>query len=143
MKKGSDIRNNLIFEVTESSKISNLEAVNNVLKVIRKAGHHICLDDFGAGAAGFQYLKVLEIDTVKIDGIYIREALQDPHTKSLLESMAKLCKDINVDTIGEWVETKEQWNFLKSIGVDYGQGYLFGKPAMGTVGRKVRLQAQS
>lgn len=143
VKKGSDIRNNLMFEVTESSKISNLEAVNNVLKVIRKAGHHICLDDFGAGAAGFQYLKVLEIDTVKIDGIYIREALQDPHTKSLLESMAKLCKEINVDTVGEWVETKEQWNFLKSIGVDYGQGYLFGKPAMGTVGKTVRLQAQS
>ncbi len=134
------MRDNLMFELTESSQIQNLESVNNVLSKLRKFGHHVCLDDFGAGAAGFQYLRALEIDTLKIDGVYIRDGLKDSNSKALLQSMAKLCTEIEVDTIGEWVETKEQWEFLKEIGVGYGQGYLFGKPAMGTVGRKVAVR---
>lgn len=134
------IRHQLLFELTESSQIQDLESVNEVLNRLRSLGHHVCLDDFGAGAAGFQYLKALEIDTVKIDGVYIRDGLKDKNSKALLQSMAQLCKDINVSTIGEWVETKEQLDFLKEIGIGYGQGYLFGKPRASTVGKKVTLR---
>ena len=122
------IRNHLMFEVTESSRIDDLESANNVLRELHKLGHHVCLDDFGAGAAAFQYLRALEVDFVKIDGIYVREALTTPNGKIFLTSMAALCKELKIQTIGEFVETEEVARFLSQVGVTYGQGYLFGRP---------------
>lgn len=125
----SSIRKNLMFELTESAEIKDLEATNRVLQKIRKMGHSVCLDDFGAGASGFQYLKALEADYVKIDGMYIRDALGSRNGRAFLKSMAKLCSDLGIKTVGECVEDVAQANFLKEIGVDYGQGYFFGRPA--------------
>ena len=122
------IRNHLMFEVTESSRIDDLESVNKVLRELRKLGHHVCLDDFGAGAAAFQYLRALEVDFVKIDGIYVREAFTTANGKIFLTSMATLCKELKIQTIGEFVETEEVARFLLQVGVAYGQGYLFGRP---------------
>jgi EAL domain-containing protein (putative c-di-GMP-specific phosphodiesterase class I)/GGDEF domain-containing protein len=130
--KGCDaIRKQLLFEVTESWRINDLEAVNRVLGSLRNLGHAICLDDFGAGAAAFQYLKALDVDYVKIDGVYVREAFTKPNGKAYLESMATLCRELGVETVGEMVETEQEAELLKDVGVTYGQGYLFGKPSMG------------
>lgn len=122
------IRNHLMFEVTESSRIDDLESTNKILAKLRKLGHHVCLDDFGAGAAAFQYLRALEVDFVKIDGVYVREAFTTPNGKVFLTSMASLCKDLKIQTVGEFVETEEVARFLLQVGVTYGQGYLFGRP---------------
>ena len=81
------IRKQLLFEVTESWRINDLEAVNRVLGSLRDLGHTICLDDFGAGAAAFQYLRALDVDYVKIDGVYVREAFTEPNGKAYLKSM--------------------------------------------------------
>ena len=86
------------------------------------------MDDFGAGASGFQYLKAIEADYVKIDGMYIRDALGSRNGRAFLKSMAELCRDLGIKTVGECVEDTAQAEFLKKIGVDYGQGYLFGRP---------------
>ena len=126
-----DIRDQLMFEVTESAKIANLEETNAVLQGLRRAGHHVCLDDFGAGAAAFQYLRALEVDFVKIDGVYVREALTTPNGKPFLRAMAGLCSEIGIQTVAEMVETEEEAKFLFEAKVQYGQGYLFGKPAQG------------
>jgi EAL domain-containing protein (putative c-di-GMP-specific phosphodiesterase class I)/GGDEF domain-containing protein len=125
------IREDLLFEVTESAKISDLESTNNVIQGLRKLGHHVCLDDFGAGAAAFQYLRALDIDYVKIDGVYVREALTTRNGKAFLRSMANLCRDIGVQTVAEMIEDEEQAEFLIDADVRYGQGYLFGKPGVG------------
>ena len=137
LKRCGDIRNELMFEVTESSKITDLEATNKILHGLRELGHHVCLDDFGAGAAAFQYLRALEVDFVKIDGLYVREALTKPNGKVFLKSMAGLCADLGIETVGEFVETEEVAKFLQQVGVNYGQGYLFGKPGMGVSGKKI------
>ena len=126
-----DIRDQLMFEVTESAKIANLEETNAVLQGLRRAGHHVCLDDFGAGAAAFQYLRALEVDYVKIDGVYVREALTTPNGKPFLRAMAGLCSEIGIQTVAEMVETEDEAKFLFEANVQYGQGYLFGKPAQG------------
>jgi EAL domain-containing protein (putative c-di-GMP-specific phosphodiesterase class I)/GGDEF domain-containing protein len=126
-----DIRDQLMFEVTESAKITNLEQTNAVLQSLRRAGHHVCLDDFGAGAAAFQYLRALEVDYVKIDGVYVREALTTPNGKPFLRAMAGLCSEIGIQTVAEMVETEEEAKFLFEAKVQFGQGYLFGKPAQG------------
>ena len=125
------IREDLLFEVTESSKINDLESTNNILQSFRNLGHHVCLDDFGAGAAAYQYLRALEVDYVKIDGIYVREALTTKNGKAFLRSMANLCRDIDVHTVAEMIEEEEEAEFLRGADVRYGQGYLFGKPGAG------------
>lgn len=131
LKSCQTIRQDLIFELTESAKISNLETTNNIVQSLRRLGHHVCLDDFGAGASAFQYLRALEVDYVKIDGIYVREALTTKNGKAFLRSMATLCRDINVQTVAEMVEEEVEVEFLREAEVRYGQGYLFGKPSAG------------
>jgi EAL domain-containing protein (putative c-di-GMP-specific phosphodiesterase class I) len=131
LKGSPHVGGRLIFEVTESSTITDLPAVNRVLAVLRTAGHAVCLDDFGAGATAYQYLRELEVDFVKIDGAYVRDALTTPNGKAFLRSMTTLCKELKIDTIGEMVETEAEATFLLEAGVDYGQGYLFGRPSAG------------
>ena len=71
LNKHDDLRTQLMFEVTESAEITDLDSTNNFITDLREKGHHVCLDDFGAGAAAFQYLRALDIDFVKIDGMYV------------------------------------------------------------------------
>jgi EAL domain-containing protein (putative c-di-GMP-specific phosphodiesterase class I) len=118
----------IIFEVTESTEISNLEEVNEYLQALRKRKHEVCLDDFGAGAASFQYLNALDIDCVKIDGKYIRDALNSSRDEAMVRNLVRMCKDLGVSTVAEMVETEEQCQYLTKIGVDKAQGWLFGKP---------------
>ncbi|WP_417457473.1 EAL domain-containing protein [Kordiimonas sp.] len=125
----SDIRDQLMFELTESSQIDDLETTNRILRRIRDFGHKVSLDDFGAGAAGLQYLRVLKVDCVKIDGVYIRKGLEDAENRSFLRSIAELCNGLGIETVGECVENETQRRFLEEIGVKYAQGWLYGKPA--------------
>ncbi len=120
--------NNILFEITESTEIDNLERVNDYLQDLRRRGFEICLDDFGAGAASFQYLNGLDIDCVKIDGKYVQDALSSPRDEAMVRNLVRMCKDLNVTTIAEMVETEEQLDYLVSIGVDKVQGWLIGKP---------------
>ncbi len=138
LKDCSSIREELMFELTESSKIEDLETTNNVIQGLRELGHHVCLDDFGAGAAAYQYLRALEVDYVKIDGIYVQEALSTKNGKAFLKSMSTLCRDLNIHTVAEMIEDEETAQFLQEIGVRYGQGYLFGKPGVGVAGTQHR-----
>lgn len=121
-------RGRVMFEVTESSEIRDLEAANRAIQEFRKAGHEVCLDDFGAGAAAFQYLRAFEIDLVKIDGGYVRDARQDPETRAFLRAMTQLCGDLRIDTVAEMVEDEATAGFLLEFGVKFAQGYLFGRP---------------
>jgi len=125
----NDIRDLLTFELTESSQIEDLETTNRVLTRIRDFGHKVALDDFGAGAAGLQYLRVLKVDLVKIDGVYIRKGIEEEENRAFLRSMAELCAGMDIETVGECVENDAQRVFLEEIGVTYAQGWLYGKPA--------------
>ncbi len=125
------IREELLFEVTESSRIEDLQTTNKVLQGLRRLGHHVCLDDFGAGAAAFEYLRALDVDMVKIDGVYLREALASRNGKAFLRATATLCRDLNIQTVAEMVEDEAQARFLLEAGVRFGQGYLYGRPADG------------
>ncbi len=128
IKEAQTSPDNLLFEITESTAIGNLEEVNGYLQSLRKLGFEVCLDDFGAGAASFQYLNGLDIDCVKIDGKYIRDALQSSRDEAMVRNLVRMCKDLGVTTIAEMVENEEQRKYLIDIGVDKAQGWLFGKP---------------
>ncbi|MEX2642857.1 MAG: EAL domain-containing protein, partial [Acetobacterales bacterium] len=122
------LMNVLMFEITESFEIKDLTTANKLLQEIRRRGFKVCLDDFGAGAAAFQYLRNLQIDFVKIDGSYLHDAFASPFGKSFLRAIANLCSDLKLRTIGEMVEDQLALDLLSQIGVDMGQGYFLGTP---------------
>lgn len=122
----------LLFEITESSKMEDLERANNFIQRLRKDHYHVCLDDFGAGAASFGYLMRLEVDVVKMDGPVVKDAQRARRGKALLESMATLCRNLGIETIAEMVDDKQGVDFVRKCGIDYAQGYLFGKPNANT-----------
>jgi EAL domain-containing protein (putative c-di-GMP-specific phosphodiesterase class I) len=118
-----------MFEATESSRMHDLERVSRVFNAMKTRGFSMCLDDFGAGAASFQYLRALEVDYVKIDGTYTRRLLSSDRDSLLLRNLCDLCADLNIKTIAEMVELDDQVAKLRSLGVHMGQGYLLGRPA--------------
>ncbi len=126
--ENQDLKKNLLFEITETARISDLERANNVISSFRSDGFEVCLDDFGAGQSAFEYLKALEVDFVKIDGQYVVNATETDKGRAFLVAMSGLCWDLGIQTIAEFVENKETVTFLKECGVGFAQGYLFGKP---------------
>jgi EAL domain-containing protein (putative c-di-GMP-specific phosphodiesterase class I) len=119
----------LLFEITESSRMTDLEGANSFIQGLRKKGYHVCLDDFGAGAASFQYLSALEVDVVKIDGSAVKNAQKAPKGRAFLSALTELCNRLGVETIAEMVDTPESFTFVRDCRCDYVQGFLFGKPS--------------
>ena len=122
------LRNFLVFEITESARVADLKKANIFVQSLRSRGFHVCLDDFGAGAASFQYLSVLEVDVVKLDGSAVKNAQSAPKGRAFLKALTTLCKTMEVETIAEMVDSKETLEFVRDCGVEYVQGFLFGKP---------------
>lgn len=120
-------RRRVIVEVTESAALSDVEAANRRLGALRSAGIKVCIDDFGAGAASYDYLRRLSVDTVKIDGTFVRGLESDPKARTLVEHLVDLCRSLGIETIAEMIETQGCADVLREIGVDLGQGWLFGK----------------
>ena len=121
----------LLFEITESYEISDLKSANKAIQTLRSRGYRVCLDDFGVGATNFDYLRILQVDYVKIDGSYVRSVLNEPQAKSFLKAIVHLCDDLGIQTIAEFVEDEETARFLRANRVRFGQGYLFGRPEIG------------
>ena len=122
------LRHRLLIEVTESSRIKNLEKVGKVIQTFRTAGHRVCIDDFGAGSAALQYLRYLSADVIKIDGLYVREIDKNPNDRSLVKAIQFLCDELKCESVAEMIEGEPQATLLREIGVDFGQGYLYAKP---------------
>jgi EAL domain-containing protein (putative c-di-GMP-specific phosphodiesterase class I) len=118
----------LVLEITDASRIYNLDEARRLLLRIRKMGTRISLDDFGSGGAAFELLRLLPVDFAKFDPDYIRDA-RDPKGRSVLKAMTGLCRDLNIISVGECVEDEATLRHLADIGIDYAQGYYFGQPA--------------
>ncbi len=118
----------VLFEVTETSRIKGLTDVNNSLQMLRERGHEICLDDFGAGAANFEYLSALDVDIIKFDGGAMRTALATPKGRAFLKATALLCRDLGIHTIAEMLHDQASYELVRDLGIDYGQGYYLGPP---------------
>lgn len=129
LKQHGNLRQQIMFEITESARIRDLDMANRFIQGLRRAGHKVCLDDFGAGSAALKYLHALEVDVVKIDGQYIRSALAKERFRVFLKAIVGLCRDLSISTIAEMVEDMRCVQMLKTCKVEYAQGYLFGKPS--------------
>ncbi len=92
-------------------------------------GYKFSLDDFGVGYCSFNYLNQLDVDHVKIDGSFVSAMLDDATQFATVQAITSVARTMNIKTIAEFVEKPEIIKALKVIGVDYGQGYIFGKPS--------------
>lgn len=129
LSRYSSMRRQIMFEITESSHIEDLAGANRFIQGLRRVGHQVCLDDFGAGSAALRYLHALEVDVVKIDGQYVRSAFARPRNQVFLKAVVGLCHDLGIITVAEMVEDVPSVRMLRACGVKYGQGFLFGRPA--------------
>lgn len=128
LRRHATVRQRLSFEVTESYEIKDLAAVDGALRRLRGLGCAIALDDFGSGNATFRYLQAFEVDCVKMDGSYVRAMTDSPRDYALVKGMAQICRELGVVLVAEMIETEQQAALLTELGVDHGQGYLFGRP---------------
>ena len=124
--KGIDTR--LMFELTESNAVEDMEAAAGFLKWLRRTGFAVCLDDFGAGAAAYSYLRNFDVDYVKVDGPFLKAARDNPRERALVRSLAGLCKDLKCHAIAEMIEDEDMAKMCAELGITYGQGFHFGKP---------------
>ena len=129
LREHADLAPHLMFEITESALITRINEVQSLVARWRQRGFRVCLDDFGAGSSSFHYLNAFPVDFVKIDGKYVTNALDSPRDRAFLKAMAQLCHDLDTATIAEMIETEPQAALMRELGVGFGQGYLFGKPA--------------
>ena len=116
------------IEITETSLIDDLPLIVRHLKKLRAAGVKVYLDDFGTGYSSLNYLDQLPIDVLKIDKSFVDQLVEDQRKKYLLESVLSLADKLGVETVAEGVETQEQYELLRDMGIDYIQGYYFSKP---------------
>jgi diguanylate cyclase (GGDEF)-like protein len=118
----------LIFEVTETAAISDLNAAAALLARLRALGCRTALDDFGSGMSSFAYLKELPVDIVKIDGRFVKHIATSAVDKAMVRAMNDIAHALGKETIAEFVEDEAAFQILIELGVDYGQGYHLGRP---------------
>lgn len=121
---------NLIFELTETWHLKDLDPVIRLLNILRDRGHSLCLDDVGAGAASIRYLRALPADWLKIDGGFVAGAAANPREKSVLKAIMGLKDDLGVRFIGEGIESERLRAFAIEMGFDAIQGYIVGAPKL-------------
>jgi len=118
----------LIFEVTETAAISDLNAAAALLTRLRALGCRTALDDFGSGMSSFAYLKELPVDIVKIDGRFVKHIATSAVDQAMVRAMNDIAHALGKETIAEFVEDEAAFQILIELGVDYGQGYHLGRP---------------
>jgi len=119
----------LTVEITETAMIHDLDAVSGFAESVRRLGARIAIDDFGAGYTSFRHLKALRVDMLKIDGLFVKDLPEDHQARALIRSMIEVARAFDLETVAEWVTTEADAEFLRTAGVDYLQGYLYGAPS--------------
>jgi EAL domain-containing protein (putative c-di-GMP-specific phosphodiesterase class I) len=119
-----------LIEITETAAITDLESAGKAVAELRAMGYRVGLDDFGAGAASINYLHAFQVDFVKFDGAMIMKIGSSKRDDALLAGLAKLCNEMGVTTIAEWIENEAMAKAAKAMGFHHGQGKWLGAPTL-------------
>ena len=128
LKNHKENAHRVIFELLEDENVKDFDVIKRFIKEIKNKGVQIAIDDFGAGYSNFERILEFEPDIIKIDGSLIKNIQTDVFSRDLVETIVAFAKKQNIKTVGEFVENEAIFNILNEIGVDYSQGYYFGKP---------------
>ena len=126
--KEYNISDRVVFEIVETQEIENFEDIEKFITKVKSFGCRISIDDFGTGYSNFEHLMRLQADFIKIDGSIIKELTHDKRSELITSVIVAFAKEMNIKTIGEFVENKDIHDKLLELGVNKSQGYYFGKP---------------
>lgn len=118
----------LRVEITESAVMASSSLINDVVKALHDKGYVVEMDDFGSGYSSLNVLKDIELDVIKLDMLFLSEQTTSNRGGTILSSVVRMAKWLDMPVIAEGVETVKQADFLRSIGCDYIQGYLYSRP---------------
>jgi EAL domain-containing protein (putative c-di-GMP-specific phosphodiesterase class I) len=118
----------ICFEITETAAIRNLSTATLFISKMKVLGCQFALDDFGSGLSSFGYLKNLTVDFLKIDGMFVKNIVNDPIDRAMVKSINEIGQVMGMKTIAEFVENDDIQDILHDIGVNFAQGYGVGKP---------------
>jgi diguanylate cyclase (GGDEF)-like protein len=128
LKEANLPRTCISVELTEQAAITNLASAQQMVVRLGALGCRFALDDFGTGANSLTYLKALQVSRVKIDGSFVRDILSDRSSVATVKAIVELAKELGIETVAEYVENDPIAQEVRRLGVDYAQGYAFGKP---------------
>jgi EAL domain-containing protein (putative c-di-GMP-specific phosphodiesterase class I) len=117
-----------LIEITETAAVSDLADAERFIEALKITGCSVCLDDFGAGFASFAYLKHIRVDTIKLDGMFIRNLPHDHENQVFVRGMVEVARGLGKTTVAECVEDEATLNLLARLGVDKAQGYHLDRP---------------
>jgi EAL domain-containing protein (putative c-di-GMP-specific phosphodiesterase class I) len=123
-----DVAPRLIVELTETAALHHFEENAQFVSQLRELGVRVAIDDFGAGYTSFRNLQMLHVDTVKIDGSYVKDLSQSPENQVFVRTLVGLARSFDIKTVAEWVSSDDDAALLQTFGVDYFQGFHFGEP---------------
>jgi diguanylate cyclase (GGDEF)-like protein/PAS domain S-box-containing protein len=118
----------LLIEVTETAAVSDLTDAERFIEALKHAGCGVCLDDFGAGFASFAYLKHIRVDTIKLDGMFIRNLPHDHANQVFVRGMVEVARGLDKNTVAECVEDEATLRLLADLGVEKAQGFFLDRP---------------
>jgi EAL domain-containing protein (putative c-di-GMP-specific phosphodiesterase class I)/PAS domain-containing protein len=117
-----------LVELTETDEIENVPNAMALVAALRGQGVSVCIDNFGAGTTAFRYLRDFHADYIKIDGAHVRGAVQGKRECGHVQSMLDLARNADAFAIAEMIETEQEARLMEKLGVQFGQGWLFGRP---------------
>ena len=126
---GTDICKRICLEITETVAVTNIADASAFVSQVRELGVRVALDDFGAGASSFGYLRMLDADILKIDGQFITGMIDDKLNAAAVRCFVDVAKTLGLSTVAEFVNSPEILDRVRELGIDYAQGYLLHKPA--------------
>ncbi len=130
LKGRPEVAQRLLVEITETAALNDIDESAHFVSQLRDLGCRVALDDFGAGFTSLRHLQALAVDTVKIDGSFVRNLTQSPDNQVFLRHLVGLAKGLGLATVAECVETPEEAAILRREGVGFLQGYYYGKPTL-------------
>ena len=129
LRREPDLARRIVVEITETAALYDIEESARFVRALRQTGCRVALDDFGAGHASLRHLHSLPVDTVKIDGAFIRDLAGSPDNRVFLRHLVGLASGFGFKTVAESVETAEVAAILREEGVDFLQGHYCGRPS--------------
>lgn len=119
----------ICFEITETVAVANMQRAQTFMHALKRMGCRFSLDDFGTGLSSFAYLKLFPVDTLKIDGSFVRDLATNKVSQSVVAAISEVARVMELETVAEFVQDTNSLALLRDLGVHWGQGYLLGEPA--------------
>jgi EAL domain-containing protein (putative c-di-GMP-specific phosphodiesterase class I) len=130
LRRQPELAHRVVVEITETAALGDLDESARFVETLRHAGCRVALDDFGAGHTSLRHLQVLAVDTIKIDGSFVRSLADCRENRVILRHLLGLTRGFGLSTIAECVETAEEAALLREEGVGFLQGFHLGRPTI-------------